>query len=158
MRNNEQLSWIVQCLVKSRRMQAPKPIYSYLSAATLAVVTLFTFYVFRDFGPQSVIRRFHFDIARGDYQDARSLILQGGSPNAIDRVIQDVDILARSKASFEIVGLRRSKNTVLAEVQYTNPQGFGETVVWCVLQTQTDWRIDCDATIRANRPKRPRDE
>jgi hypothetical protein len=135
----------VQCLVKSRRMPLPKPVYSYVAAAVLALVTLFTFYVFRDFGPQSVLRQFHIDAARGDYTDIRRRSLNPESAATAD-MIRFVRQLVQQNASFEIVGMRRQGKLMLVFVEYRLPNGLAQGMVWYVRQTNTDWRVDCDLT------------
>jgi hypothetical protein len=135
----------VQCLVKSRRMPSPKPLYSYLAAAILALVTLFTFYVFRDFGPQSVLRQFHIDAARGDFDDIRRRVLQPDSGATAD-MIRFVQGLVRQNASFEIVGMKRQGRVMFVFVEYRLPNGLAQGMVWYVRQTAADWRVDCDLT------------
>jgi hypothetical protein len=136
-------------------MQSPKPIYSYVSAAALAVVTLFTFYVYRDFGPQSVIRRFHIDAVREDFTDIDALTTMNSSSHYTRDLISFVQRGALQNASFEIVGIKRRKKDVLAEVQYTTPQA-GIGVLWHVIQTPTDWRIDAVATWNEIYNREPR--
>lgn len=135
----------VQCLVKSPRMLRPKPVYSYLAAVVLALVTLFTFYVFRDFGPQSALRQFHIDAARGDYTDLRRLTLQPDDA-ATRNMVAFVQALVRQNASFEIVGMKRQGKAMLVFVEYRLPNGLAQGMVWYVQQTSSDWRVDCYTT------------
>lgn len=125
---------------------SPKPVYSYLSAAALAVVTIFAFYVFQDFGPQSVIRRFHIDVAREDWKDI-NLITKEDMPRETRAMVRFVQQMVINNASYEIVSLRRLHREVLAAVEYRLPNGAGVGVVWHVSQTSSDWRVDCKATL-----------
>ncbi len=127
-------------------MNPPKPIYSYLAAAALALVTIFTFYVFQDFGPQSVIRRFHIDVARQDWRDINLVAKDNISSPATQDMIQFVHEMVVNNASYEIVSLKRLHREVLAAVEYRLPNGAGVGVVWHVVQGQNDWRVDCKAT------------
>ncbi|HVT12351.1 MAG TPA: hypothetical protein VHE55_08790 [Fimbriimonadaceae bacterium] len=128
-------------------MIPPKPIYSYLAAAALALVTIFTFYVFQDFGPQSVIRRFHIDVARQDWRDIDLVAKENVSSPATQSMIRFVNEMVVNNASYEIVSLKRLHKEVLAAVEYRLPNGAGVGVVWHVVQSSNDWRVDCRATV-----------
>jgi len=132
-------------------MIRPKPIYSYLAAALLATITIVTFAVFQNFGPQSVIRRFHMDVARGDWRDISQVSLEPWSAPATKTLYIDVQRLVQINASYEIVGLKRGlrPNEVLATVDYRLPNGMESPFEWHVVQTRTDWRVDCAATLKA---------
>lgn len=129
-------------------MKPPKPVYSYLAAAVLAVVTVFTFYVFRDFGPQSVLRKFHIDVVRQDWADIPLIATEGVDSPATKQMIAFVQDLARRNASFEIVRMQRQGNHMLTGVEYRLPNGLGVGVVWYIRQTERDWRVDTGATAR----------
>jgi hypothetical protein len=147
---------VVQCLVKSARMSQPRPIYSYVSAAVLALVTIFTFYVYRNFGPQSVIRRFHIDAVRGNTSDLDRVCTEPlSSSEATNRLYLFVRGLVRRNVTYEIRDIRRLRHVVLVTVEYRRPDGAGLYVVWHVLQGPSDWRIDCDATLKGDQPDPP---
>lgn len=131
-------------------MQQPKSVYSIVAAAALAAITLFTFYVFRDFGPQSAIRRFHMAVAKLDTVEINRLTTEpiAQSPPT-QSVVGFVRRLAVSNASFEIVSLKPNHKQVRAGVQYRFPDGSGVGLVWYVRQDQNEWKIDCRATERA---------
>lgn len=123
--------------------------YSYVAAAVLAVLTLFTFYVFRDFGPQSVLRKFHIDIARQDWKDLEYVTLDPNSP-ATKELVSFVQQAVRVNASFEIVGVKRQGKVMLVVVEYRVPNSrVPDNWTWVVRQTSSDWRVDCEATLRA---------
>ena len=127
-------------------MMLPKPMYAYLSAAALALVTVFTFYVFQDFGPQSVLRRFHMDVARGDWDDAYRITIDNPDRTATRNLITFVDIAIKADASYEIGALKRFHSEVLAFVEYRAPNGQIQPVTLHVRQGPTDWRIDVRET------------
>jgi hypothetical protein len=127
-------------------MKPPKPVYSYLAAVALALVTFFTFYVFRDFGPQSVLRKFHIDVLRRDWPDIQNIAV--GSKGDIEQAIGFVTGLAQRNASYEVVRMKRQGDFMLVVVEYRFANGLSHGVVWYVRQTQRDWRVDCTATVR----------
>lgn len=146
-------------------MQPPKPIYSYLAAAALALVTVFSFYVFQDFGPQSVLRRFHIDVARRDYADINRISTRSLKPEEVQALQQRngffrgwgpsgyicsfVLLQIANDASYEILYLKRLHGEVLATVEYRWPNGNEFAVVYHVQQTDRDWRIESDETAKA---------
>ncbi|HTQ10633.1 MAG TPA: hypothetical protein VMI31_11215 [Fimbriimonadaceae bacterium] len=145
-------------------MKPPKPIYSYLSAAALALVTIVTFAVFQNYGPQSAIRRFMMDVASRHFSDLASVAeySYAREPNpmenekeqlghmATDMLAQEVASYVAQDASYEIVGLNRlpGGHAVQATVEYQFPNGFRWNEFWYVVQTSSDWRVDCEATSR----------
>lgn len=148
---NDRPARLFTCLVKSPRMPPPKPIYSYLSAAALGLITVATFYVFQNFGPQSVIRRFHIDVARSDRTDLSKVTvepLRGDARAPTDLMVSQVAVFIRANASYEIVSLKRSRGSVQAAVAYELPDGREATIIWVVRQFPTDWRVDCRATLQ----------
>jgi len=140
-------------------MNPPKPIYSYLAAAALALVTIFTFYVFQNFGPQSAIRRFLMDVASGHVADLDQVSLYSTEPHnspeeeegryATMQLAQEVASCVRRNASYEIVSLKslHGGHEVAATVEFRFPNGYSIYPVWHVVQTQSDWRIDSVATM-----------
>lgn len=128
-------------------MHPAKSIYSYLAAAVLAVVTVFTFYVFQDFGPQSVIRRFHRDAVRADANDINAITTEGWNAPETQWTVRFVQSLVGPNASYEIVRVARVRGEVLAFVQYRLPSGEALWIAWHVRQGPNDWRIDCRRTL-----------
>jgi hypothetical protein len=137
-------------------MTSPKPVYSYMAAATLAVVTLFTFFVFRDFGPQSAIRRFHADVARQDWKDFEAVSLQSFNDRSSVEMRGIVMDMVRQNASYEIVSVKRSRGDDLAVVEYRLPNGaMPFPLIWHVKLSQGEWKIDCEATLSGLRHQEP---
>jgi hypothetical protein len=127
-------------------MKPPKAVFSYVAAATLALITLFTFFVFQNFGPQGVIRRFHVAAVSGDITAIDRLTTEAVPSQTTLQMIDFVLKLGGENASYEVVDIKRSRGEILVGVQYRFPNGFGIGVVWHVRQMQHDWRIDCRAT------------
>ena len=131
-------------------MKPPKAIYSYVAAAVLALITLVTFFRFQDFGPQSVIRRFHIAAASGDLPEAGTLTTEAVTSPFTREMIGIVTDLVSSNASYEVASIQRSHGEVLVAVEYRVPSPIGIRVipiVWHVRQMQNEWRIDCPATL-----------
>lgn len=129
-------------------MKPPKPVYSYLAAGLLAAVTLFTFYVFRDYGPQSTIRRFHAAISQDNVSELANLTTDGLNAASTRRMVLFVAQLAERNPTYEIVEMKRLRDVVLAAVEYRFPNGAAMGVVWHVRRMPADWRIDCAETER----------
>lgn len=132
-------------------MKPPPPIYSYLAGAGLAVLTLFIFFVFRDFGPQGVIRRFH--EAAVSEQPARiaGLTVEPYSSGAALELVGLVRELRMRGARFEIAKVQRFPGLAAAAVEYRFPNGATWAQVWFVQQEEArltvHWRINCLATL-----------
>jgi hypothetical protein len=136
-------------------MKPPKSIYSYMAAAALALITLFTFFVFQNVGPQSAIRRFHIAAAANDGDAINRLTTEGARAPSTSYMVNFVTKLAEFNATFEVVSTRRLHNEVLVGVQYRLPNGMTNGVLWHVRQGQHDWRVDCEGTA-LGMPVQPR--
>ncbi len=128
-------------------MKPPKPIYSFLAAAILAAITLVTFAVFQDYGPQSAIRRFHRAVLRKDGAEANQLLAGGLNSPEGQALVNFVDEIARSSNSYEIVGMRRDRGAVVASVEYHMPNGMAASRVWYVRKQGGEWKIDAFNTL-----------
>jgi hypothetical protein len=127
-------------------VQPPKQISSYFAAAGLAAITLITFFVFRNFGPQSAVRRLHLAVAQLDRDEINRLTLDplAGSPET-QEVISFVRELALQNVSFEIVTVSRVHQQARVTVQYRLGR-YSDTRTWIAQQKENEWRIDCRAT------------
>lgn len=131
-------------------MKWPRSAVSALSAVVLALITLTTFYVFQDYGPQSAIRRFHQDVATGNLADLDQVTLNPRSP-AAGAMASFVYSIFRGGSTYEIVAVKRSaQNSVQVVVQYVDPRGFGRVRTWIVRQQEGQWKVDCWATTVFN--------
>ena len=134
-------------------MTPPKPIYSYVAAAALAFVTVFTFYVLRNFGPQSAIRRFHVAAWNGNIGQINTVSLQPfSSSTPTGALVAFVQELVQVNATYDIQSIRFLPKTsgrdpeVIASVEYVAPNGRRKYVAWHVVELPGEWRVDCRAT------------
>jgi hypothetical protein len=132
-------------------MRQPQNISSYLAAAALALVTIFTFYVFQDFGPQSVIRRFHMAVAHGDQETIDRITNDPTADKSYTKYVTAFvsRIMNSDKdVTFQISDIRRSKkdrNKVQVAITYQIKNRM-TGALWYVDQGRHDWKIDAMTT------------
>lgn len=118
----------------------------------LTVLTLTVFFILQDYGPESVIRRFH-QAALEDDRAAISQTVMGGpdTPWAI-KLQQSVRQLAREGYRYEFSRVIRLPRQVYVNVVYY-PPGFpavnapGVVFGWVVQKPQRRWEINPRLTL-----------
>lgn len=129
-------------------MRPPKPVYSYLAAAGLAAVTLVTFFSFRDWGPESAVRRFHIAATQRNWSTVDQLTIEGADNRDTRALVAEIVALARTGAHFEIIGSKERRGVGVVSVEYQFPNGMSAGAAWYVRQaTASQWRVDCSRTV-----------
>lgn len=123
---------------------------SWAAAATLSVFTLGVFYLLQDYGPQSVLRRFHHGVRTGDLQEIQGTIEQPlDDPNVREIVPAVHQFLLYGEPT--TVGMERDLRRGAAQVNvvdmYEGPAGERKfPIVWVVEKRDRLWRINVDKT------------
>lgn len=118
-----------------------------LSAIALAGVTLAVFWVLREVGPASTIRRFHIAAVRGDFQEVEYLVTPDSTPAAARELVAAVQGIAQLGGQYQLAStVRPSPNLIVAEVNYHFPGGR-RAELWFLQKVQGRWRINADATL-----------
>ena len=118
-------------------------------AAVLAAVTLGTFAVFQNYGPESAVRRFHRGVATGDAAVIAQVVLTDPNGSSVQDLKRIVAGALQNSADYRIVKSERSSRQVEMLALY---QG-GVRIVWVVTKNkgQDRWRIDPYLTIQGLR-------
>ena len=130
-------------------MAAPETkLISIIAAALLSGVTLSTFYLLRNYGPESAIQRFHAAALAGDQTEISKLTLRPDSPNVVE-LVAEVRKMARLGARPEVENAPRGPREVIVQIVYRSAYAE-ETIFWDVAETKASrWLIDADrCTIR----------
>ncbi len=129
-------------------MDGPKVrLASYLSAAALAVVTLFVFGTLQDYGPESAIRRFHHAIATNNPDELQQVTEQPLSSKSVQSIYQAAGQFVVRGIPYRIMKMDRDKGEVRAAVVYSLGNGKQAAVVFVVDKINHAWKIDADKTL-----------
>lgn len=113
----------------------------------LVALTLGTFYLLRDYGPESAIRRFHEAALSNDDNALRRLTAAEEHFGATAQLKQRVRAYSEAGASIRLAKVIRSPRRAEAEVDYIFPHGI-DSIVWVVdKKDNSRWLIDPDATL-----------
>ncbi len=119
------------------------------SATVLAAVTLGTFAVFQNYGPESAVRRFHRAVATNDPSVIPQIVLTDPNGSAVQDLKRIVAGAVHGGADYRIVKSERSSEQV--EMLALYPGGL--RIVWVVTKKrgQDRWRINPYLTIQGLR-------
>jgi hypothetical protein len=118
---------------------------SILAAVLLCVVVLSSFFVLRNYGPESTVRRFHFSVLRNDQATLRSLCI--GEDTAVFALANKVKRLYADKAQITLGRVNDDDpNHVVAQFIYRT-KDYVYTIIWVLEHKRNGWMIDASATL-----------
>jgi hypothetical protein len=125
-----------------------------ISSIALAALTLGTFWILREYGPASTLRRFHVAVLSGSERDIADAVTSQSSPLAVRLLARLVFERARLEGRYQLAGVEpHGEGRVIAEVNYLFPnRGMMVTMLWVVDREAGRWRINADETARINMP------
>lgn len=125
---------------------------SILSAAILCVVVLGSFFVLRNYGPESTVRRFHFAVIKNDQATLREICLGGDA--AVFALSNKLKRLFADRAQISLGGVNDDDpNHVVAQFIYRTRE-YVYTINWAIEHKRKGWMIDAETTL--NGPIYPR--
>lgn len=120
------------------------------SSAVLAVSTLGIFFGLQNYGPESVVRRFHRAATNGDLQTIRTITNEPTQNFAVVQLVQEIQSLASQGYAYEfqrVQNVPRLRVTVVY-VTYRPPRpGPVLTRPWIVGKRDQLWRVEAEATL-----------
>ncbi len=119
---------------------------STVPAIALALLTLTVFWVLRDYGPESAIRRFHDAVLSNDAQAVAQVTDDDFNDPSVQRLINNVIFLGQRGATYRILGMQRETRRVAAEVQYNLPDGKAGRTIWIVVKPRRTWKVEASET------------
>lgn len=122
---------------------------SSLAALVVAAITLVVFFVLRDYGPESAIRRFHEAAVSQDWPTLQQVTVEPIDDVGVKRLAFGVIELERNGANYIISHMEREPNRVVADVHYTLSDGEQGTTVWVVVKTHRIWKVSSNETFQA---------
>lgn len=136
----------------------PKPtkhtrLSAVIASLALAALTLATFSMLREVGPESTVRKFHKEAVNGELAAAYRLSIHS-SPDSVGQLASIVANIARNGGQFSIRGSERLPNgAMVVEVEYIFPNRMRQPFLWIVDHERPNapWRVDADKTIQTLR-------
>lgn len=119
---------------------------SLVPAIALAALTLTVFWVLRDYGPESAIRRFHDAVLNRDTNALAQVTDNDLNDISTQRLIKNVVLLGEGGATYRILGMQRETRRVAAEVQYNLPDGKSGRTIWIVVKRNRVWKVEASET------------
>jgi hypothetical protein len=120
-----------------------------ITAAVLASITLWSFWVLQNYGPDSSIRRFHEAAVKLDRAELAAVTW--GDPNsaAAIRLQQTVRAWLTGGATFRIARKQETRGVLTAAVIYSRPGAPSMATVWVLRRQQGEsgWRVDAPETL-----------
>lgn len=117
-----------------------------LAAVVLAALTLTVFWMLRDYGPESAIRRYHAAVMARDPGKLQQSALQDIDSDANRILVASVNELLTSGARFRVLDVERTPTEVRAIVEYVFPTRR-IPMLWVVAKRQGLWRVDANQTV-----------
>lgn len=120
-----------------------------LSAALLlALLTGAVFWVLRDYGPESALRKFHRAAVNGNYRELARVVTPNTYASNLNTLVNMIAGYARNGARYQLKRVDRREKHVLAEVAYVYPdRPMQPHVLWVVERVEGGWRVNVNATI-----------
>ena len=115
---------------------------SYVAAGLLALLTLTTFYLLRNYGPAWAIKRFHQAVAADDPLEIARVSVQ--RPD--DKKLVQLEALVKGSQSFDIESVTQGPGEAVFTIRYYL-RGAKVDVNWVVDQTKAGWLIDANKTL-----------
>lgn len=128
------------------------PTLGWLTSILLSLLTLSVFGTLRNYGPDSVVRRFHMAVLDHDQKQAATLVEPDFDSAPTEELWMNVSaIMTQYNASYEIQNVIRKPNESILVVRYQYPNGERQSLIWDVVRRDGAWVIDTRATALAAR-------
>lgn len=135
--------------------QMPNPrsrLFTYISAGSLAALTLATFYILRNYGPEKAVWRFHHAALTKDQLEIARVTMQ--PPNTDSVQFLEAFLRAANRASEpQVIAYRQTSAEAYFSIAYQLPRSPVPKLVvnWVVEDTESvGWVIDATKTIEAS--------
>jgi len=127
-------------------------ITSFAAALLLSAITLATFFVLRNYGPENAIERFHDAAVNGDVVEIARVTSQTPDSLSVRELVTEVYNLRRAGASPDVEDVKRSPNQVVVWIAYRIPGELREVDIrWVVkLGPASNWLIDAQETLSSS--------
>jgi hypothetical protein len=127
---------------------ARSKVSSFVAAGLLSALTLGTFYVLRNYGPESAIWIFHDAVFKKDIPRIASVTLQPPDNANVGRLVAAVAQLKQAGARVEIMNVQRGPHEVIVWIAYVLPEGERD-IYWVIDQSKSSsWLINADKTVQ----------
>lgn len=119
------------------------------ASAILATLTILIFVVLQNYGPESVVRRFHRAAVADDLSSLAQTVLGDPTEAATVALKETVRGLAQSGYRYEFQRLERLDRRVFAYVSYHPPRPGPELIIrWVVDKPRRRWEINSNLSYR----------
>jgi len=118
---------------------------SLVPAALLSIVVGGSFFVLRNYGPESTVRRFHFAVLKNDAQTLRNISI--GDDTTVLALATKLRRLFSDRAQISLGRVNDDDpNHVLAQFIYRT-RDYTYTINWALEHRRSGWMIDAETTL-----------
>ena len=117
---------------------------SYLAAALLTLLTLSTFYLLRNYGPEWAIRRFHEALEKQPIDGVEIAQVSVEPPDSRD--MEKLESIVKASQSFDIESVSQGPGEATFDIRYYL-RGQKLDVNWAVEQRREGWLINGKRTL-----------
>jgi hypothetical protein len=122
---------------------------SWIAAAALLLLTGTVFWLLRDYGPESALRKFHRAAVNRNVRELLHTVPDDAERSNVEFLAMMVENYARFGARYQLLHVKREDRLVMAEVAYVLPnRPMAPSVLWIVAKYRDGWRVDVDRTMR----------
>lgn len=121
-----------------------------ITSAVLSLVVLGVFFGLQNYGPESVVRRFHREATSGDLRAIASVTNENPRSFAVGALVQEVQALARRGYSYEFLRVQNLTRIRVAVVYVNYIPTRGGPVLsrpWIVGKREQLWKVEAEATL-----------
>ncbi len=119
------------------------------AALALALLTTGVFFVLRNAGPESALRRFHQAALNGDARELATALTPESGERSVRALAGRVVEFGQAGGRFRLESLDRRGRVAIADVSYLFPnRGLAVSTLWVLENRKGRWLIDADETAR----------
>jgi hypothetical protein len=133
-------------------MPQPKSrLFTYIAAGSLTALTLVTFFLLRNYGPDKAVWRFHDAALANDQLEIARVTMQ--SPTTLSVQVLEAFVRDAQKGKIRVVTEHETTTEATFSILYQLPQNPNRTLMlnWVVVNTEpAGWVIDASKTISSS--------
>src|SRR5579862_5412110 len=126
----------------------PTKVLSFIAAGSLSIITVATFYLLRNYGPEKAVWRFHDATLVNDQSEVARVTKQ--PPGTLSVQILEVLIRAANTGQPEVISYQETADEAKFSIRYVLPSFQGRSLIanWVVENTkQEGWVVDASQTV-----------
>jgi hypothetical protein len=121
-----------------------------VASSILGVMTLGVFFGLQNYGPESIVRRFHRAAATGDDQTIAMVTKENLGNRAVQSLMNEIRALANQGYSYEfqrVQNIPEARVTVVYVTYVPSKPGSQLSRPWILSKPEQLWKVEAEATL-----------